>query len=137
MNNLHTIYGISSTKSSVVEIAKYCPKMQSLYVRFDIAEDSLLALSTYCLLLKELEVPNIPIISTEQIAIQCAHIFSCIHCIAIPHKYTLNYGMVIPYLTELQKIHADGFNDSKVITLFSQYFPKLEINSNYSEYIIF
>lgn len=66
---------------SVPEIAEYCPQLQSLSVTFNISEDSLIALSRHCPLLKKLKFFRIPRISTEQNAALCAPTLSCLHSI--------------------------------------------------------
>lgn len=88
---------------SVAMLAKYCPLLQSLSVNFDIDEESLLALSTFCPLLKEPNILRFPRITTEIIAIQCVPTLSCIHSISIS-DYTPNLNIILPYLKELQYI---------------------------------
>ena len=66
---------------SITEIARYCFKLKSLTVEYEIGEDSILALSKYCPLLTELNIPLIPRITTEQSAAICAPVLSCIYSI--------------------------------------------------------
>ena len=115
---------------SVIEIAQYCPRLQSLRVTFRITEDSLLALSTYCPLLKEVDTRSIPRISTEQSAVLCAPALSCIHTIATPfvnlEGQISNYTVAVPYMTALQHVNAVSFIDHLLLPLFSEYCLKLE-----------
>ena len=118
-------------ESSVAEIAEYCPKLQSLSVSFGITVNFLLALSTHCTLLKELKIPRMPRISTEQTTTLCAPTLSCINAIAIPNILSYhdipNYARIIPYLTELKRVCGGGSKDHVLLPLISQYCLKLEI----------
>ena len=120
----------SESESSVAEIAKYCPRLQSLWVRFKIDEDSLLALSTHCPLLKKLFIKYIPRISTIEIAALCAPALSCIHSITTPYLLadndTSQYARTIPYLTALQSVYANGRRDHILLPLFLQNCVHLE-----------
>ena len=125
------IYAFDVVDGSVAEIAKYCPKLQSISVRLNIAEDSLLALSTYCPLLKELDILRIPRMFTIQPTIQCISVLTCIHSIWTPDilldtTEASNYAMSIPYLTELQEVIAVGTIDHVLLPLIAQYCLKLE-----------
>ena len=120
---------------SVAEIAKFCPRLQTLDVHFNISEDSLIALSTYCPLLKKLRVTSIPRISTEQNATLCAPALSCIHYTATPYEWVpvglrhndvSQYAMAVPYLTELRGLNVMGHLDHVLLPLISQYCLKLE-----------
>ena len=119
-------------ESSLAEIAKYCPRLQSLSVNFDIEEDSLLALSTHCPLLNQLNISYIPRIFKKKNAVLCAPALSCIHKIQTPYSRYLdgnisNYRLTIPYLTELRELSMDGYYDTYFVPLISQYCLKLEI----------
>ena len=50
------IYHFDGSDGSVAEIVKYCPRLQTLVVQFNITEDSLLTISKHCPLLKELDI---------------------------------------------------------------------------------
>ena len=118
------------SEASAVEIAKYCPKLQYLFVSFDIGEDSILALSRHCPLLKKLSTDWIPRISTEQSAALCAPVLSCIQSMQTPyvigqHSNVLHYAMVLPYLTELQEVCLGGCIDHLLLPLISQYCRKI------------
>ena len=133
ISKINMIGGYSS-KGSVAEIAKCCPRLQSLMVWFSIAEDSLLALSTHCPLLKELDITCMPKISTEQTAAICAPALSCIHSISTPYIFqddssilTPTYVKAIPYLTELRNVSAESSQDHVFIPLITQYCLRLEI----------
>lgn len=118
---------------SVAEIAKYCPRLQSLSVEFDLYEDSLLALSTYCPLLKELNISSIPRIYTnnKQTIILCALALSCTGIYAIATTFLddsdLSFIKTIPYLMKLQKFVAISYQDNVILSLITQYSLKLEI----------
>ena len=121
---------------SVAEIAEYCPRLQSFSVYTSIAEDSLIALSRHCPLLKKLKVPNFPRISTEESAALCAPALSCIHSIWTScdddNLVASNYALAIPYLTELRLVIIDNKNDRMLIPLMAQYCPMLEtVQINY------
>ena len=123
------IWALTDLGYSVAEIAKYCPKLQSLTVDFKLSEDSLIALSTFCPLLKELKVRSMPRTSTEQIAAICAPALSCIHSICTPLEdyYDVHdYERTVPYLTELRILRAEGGHDIVLLPLISQYCMKLE-----------
>ena len=115
---------------SVAEIVQYCPRLQSLRVTFRITEDSLLALSKYCPLLKEVDSFCIPRISTPESAVLCAPALSCIHSITtyIKHleNFTYNYTLAIPYMTELRHVSANGSIDHILLPIVSQYCLKVE-----------
>ena len=119
-------------EGSVTRIAECSPKLQSLSVSFDIFEDSLLALSTHCPLLKDLNFPHIPWMFNDESCAKCALALSCIHSIATPCKHMFHgdlvqYTIVIPYLTELREVRLWYFIDKVLIPLISQYCLKLEI----------
>ena len=116
---------------SIAEIVKYFPRLKSLSVSFEIVEDSLLALSTYCPLLEELKLFRIPKVFSEQSAALCAPALSCIHSICTPDDvmyHEIPYcAMAVPYLTELREIRAIGRRDYRLMPVISQYCMKLEI----------
>ena len=120
----------SESENSVADIAKYCPRLQSLWVRFKIDEDSLLALSKYCPLLKKLSIKCIPKVSTVEIAELCAPALSCIQSITTPYLLadndTSQYARTMTYLTALQKVYADGYGDHILLPLFLQNCVHLE-----------
>ena len=124
------IIWFEETYQSIVEMVKCCPKLRTLYASFSITEDSLLALSTHCPLLKELNITCIPQISTEQTAALCAPALFCIHSISTPshilHTDIPNYTITISYLTELRELRAFYFPDHVFLPLISQYCLKLE-----------
>ena len=133
IDKINMIGGYSS-KGSVAEIAKCCPRLQSLTVRFSMTEDSLLALSTHCPLLKKLDITCLPQISTEQTAALCAPALFCIHSISTPYIFqddgsilTPTYVKAIPYLTELHNVSAESSQDHVFIPLITQYCLRLEI----------
>ena len=115
---------------SVAEIVEYCPRLQSLSVPLNITEDSLIALSTYCPLLKELDIFWFPRIATEESTALCAPALSCVHRIWTPNMNdnldTSDYARTIPYLTELLFVGLYGNNDHVLMPLISQYCLKLE-----------
>ena len=116
--------------SSLVNIVKYCPRLQSLSVSFNITEGSFLALSRHCPLLKELNISHLPRFPTTQTAVLCAPVLSCIHTITTPFSLIFDdipyYIKIIPYLTELKHLFAIGYHDNSFMPLFSQYCLKLE-----------
>ena len=120
----------SESESSVVEIARYCPRLQSLWVWFKIDEDSLLALSKHCPLLKKLFIQCIPRLSTVEIAALCAPALSCIQDITTPYLLadndTSQYARTIPYLTSVKCVYANGRRDHILLPLISQYCVHLE-----------
>ena len=120
------VVGSASSESSVVEIAKYCPRLQSLWTLFNITEDSLLALSKHCPLLKKLDITNIPRMSTAQSAALCAPALSCIHIISTPRYDNTAVVFAVPYLTALQSVYVDGPIDHILLPLFFQYCLQLE-----------
>ena len=117
------------TAGSVVDIVRYCPRLQSLSVTFDIAENSLLALSRHCPLLKELQSRLMPSISAESAPL-CTHVISCMHSIITPHSFHVsvapNYERTVTYLTELRNLKNCSTYDHVFMPLFSQYCLKLE-----------
>ena len=119
-------------EGSVAEIAKYCPRLQSLTLRFPIAEDSLLALSRHCPLLKKLKIDCILRISTEQSAALCAPVLSCIQTIQTPYIIgqedddVTDYVMAVPYLTGLQAVIGGSRLDNVLLPLISQHCLQLE-----------
>ena len=127
--------------SFITEIAEYCPRLQYLSVSCKIAEASLLALSTRCPLLEELDTGDIPIISTAQVAAQCAHLLSCIHTLWLPDDFidihgndiTPNYAMAIPYMTGLRKVTAYNQEDVLLLSLISQHCLQLETVEIYKD----
>ena len=120
----------NTNEGSIVEIVKYCSKLKSLTVWFDITEESLLALSTYCPLLQELYIPNLPKILIKENIRLYTHALACIHTIWTPNivnnTVTTNYTYTIPYLTNLRKLIANSYVDHIFIPLFTQYCQKLE-----------
>ena len=117
---------------SITEITHYCSNLKSLTLPYYITEKSLLELSTQCPLLKELNIPCIPKISTVQFATQCTHVLSCINSTSTPFAYndsneeSSQYAMAIPYMTELQELKARSSYDHLLLPLISQYCLKLE-----------
>ena len=78
-------------------------------------------------MLEELDIINIPIISTEQSAALCAPALSCIHSIYTPClDKTLRYARTVPYLTELRRLYTRGPIDHVLLPLFAQYCLKLD-----------
>ena len=128
--NIRINYYCNDHNYSVAEIVEYCPRLQSLSVEFYITEDSLIALSTHCPLLKKLDINFIPRVSTEESAALCAPALSCIHRIWTPNMNddldTSDYARTIPYLTELLVVGLYGNNDHVLQPLISQYCLKLE-----------
>ena len=126
---------INTSEASVVEIAKYCPKLQSLSGNRNIGEDSLLALSTHCPLLKRIVmIWHMPRISTEQTAALCVPALSCIQSIQTPYSIGLqtdvtHYVRTVPYLTELKEVVVVSRIDHVLLPLLSQHCLKLNIIS--------
>ena len=116
----------SESESSVVDIARYCPRLKSLCTWCNITEDSLLALSTHCPLLKKLDITNIPRMSTAQSAASCAPALSCIQSISTPRYDNTAVVFAIPYLTALQSVYVDGPIDHILLPLFFQYCLQLK-----------
>ena len=117
---------------SVADIIKYFPKLKSISIALNIDEDSLLALSTHCPLLEELDIHIMPRVFTEQSAALCALALSCIYSIKTPSIFedtnidTIQYSMTIPYMTNLKLLFAVGMEDHVFIPLISNYCMKLE-----------
>ena len=133
IEKINFLSGLDRSEFSVAEIAKHCPRLTSLSTGFLITEDSLLALSAYCPLLKELDIRcirYIPEVSTEHSAALCATALSCIQSIstfrAKPQNNVTQYVMTIPYLTGLRKVVVGGRLDNVLLPLISQHCLQLE-----------
>ena len=111
---------------SIAEIVKYCPQLQSLSVTFNITEGSLIALSRHCPSLKKLNINFIPRVSTEQSAALCSPALSCIHTVWTSTDDNNDSLVTIPYLTELQSVSANSYNDHVLLPLISQHCLKLD-----------
>ena len=113
-------------RSKIIQLFICTIGLQTLIIQFNITEDSLLALSTHCPLLKELDLTCIPRITT------CAPSLSCIHSIQTSYIHLMHnpdtsyFAIIVPYLTGLWDLCADSSNDHLLLPLISEYCLQLE-----------
>ena len=97
--------------AAVIAIAQHCPKLEILKVSpaCPITYNSLIALSEYKLHLKQLNIPNIPIIPTADIARRCSHALSLIRQLNTDYLF-MNWqdaNILLPYMTGLTSVYVN------------------------------
>ena len=107
------------TDQSVISLAQHCSRLKKLKLDWcELTAASMIALSERSLPLEELDIPAIPIFSTD-IATQCAHALSRIRALNtfnnIRDCVVVDYHCAIQYMTGLREVELGGSEDHLLV----------------------